>query len=103
MARRDSMDEEEAPHSPEANTPLTDEQLIAVTVGPLQPINSTIYLARYDSAWPDLFARLQEQIREALGEAVLLLEHVGSTSVPGLSAKPVIDMVMAVADSSDEA
>ena len=34
---------------------------------------------------------------------MLLLEHVGSTSVPGLSAKPIIDIVMAVADSSDEA
>ena len=37
-----------------------------------------------------------------IGERVLLLEHAGSTSVPGLSAKPIIDMVMAVADSADE-
>jgi GrpB-like predicted nucleotidyltransferase (UPF0157 family) len=65
-------------------------------------LNSTIYLAPYDPAWPLLFTRLAEQIREALGDGVLLLEHVGSTSVPGLSAKPIIDMVLAVADSSDE-
>jgi GrpB-like predicted nucleotidyltransferase (UPF0157 family) len=65
-------------------------------------LNSTIYLAPYDPAWPVLFTRLAKQIHEALGDAVLLLEHVGSTSVPGLSAKPIIDMVLAVANSSDE-
>jgi len=37
-----------------------------------------------------------------LGDAILLLEHVGSTSIPGLSAKPIIDMVLGVSDSSDE-
>jgi GrpB-like predicted nucleotidyltransferase (UPF0157 family) len=51
--------------------------------------------------WPSLFTRLAKQIREALGDAILLLEHVGSTSVPGLSAKPIIDMVLAVVDSED--
>jgi len=65
-------------------------------------LNSTIYLAPYDPAWPSLFTRLAKQIHEALGDTILLLEHVGSTSVPGLSAKPIIDMVLAVADSSDE-
>jgi hypothetical protein len=53
-------------------------------------------------AWLALFIRLKEQVREALGDGMLLLEHVGSTSVPGLLAKPIIDMVLAVADSSDE-
>jgi GrpB-like predicted nucleotidyltransferase (UPF0157 family) len=38
-----------------------------------------------------------------LGDRVLLLEHVGSTSVPGLPAKPLIDMLLVVADSADEA
>jgi GrpB-like predicted nucleotidyltransferase (UPF0157 family) len=65
-------------------------------------MNSTIYLAAYDPAWPSLFARLKEQIQEVLDDDMLLLEHVGSTSVPRLSAKPIIDMVLAVADSSDE-
>lgn len=85
------------------NPPMTEEQILAATVGERQPHNSTIYMTAYDPEWPALFARLETQIREALGVAVLLLEHVGSTSVPGLSAKPVIDMVLAVADSSDEA
>jgi GrpB-like predicted nucleotidyltransferase (UPF0157 family) len=88
---------------PKANTPLTEEQIIAANVGGVQLLNSTIYLAPYDLAWPALFDRLAQQIHQALGDAVLLLEHVGSTSVPGLSAKPIIDMVLAVADSSDEA
>jgi GrpB-like predicted nucleotidyltransferase (UPF0157 family) len=97
------MEEEKATNSPRANTPMTEEQIIAATVGPRQPLNNTIYLAPYDPEWPTLFTRLKKQIQEALGEEMLLLEHVGSTSVPGLSAKPIIDMVMAVADSSDEA
>jgi GrpB-like predicted nucleotidyltransferase (UPF0157 family) len=84
------------------NPPLSEEQIIAATVGERQPLNSTIYLAPYDPAWPLLFTRLAKQIHEALGDSLLLLEHVGSTSVPGLSAKPIIDMVLAVADSSDE-
>ena len=96
------MEEDRSTDSPRANTPMTEDQIIAATVGERQPLNSTIYLAPYDPAWPSLFTRLAKQIHEALGDAVLLLEHVGSTSVPGLSAKPIIDMVLAVADSSDE-
>ena len=96
------MEEERATDSPRANTPMTEGQILAATVGPRRPTNSTIYLAPYDPAWPALFNRLKKQIQEALGDRMLLLEHVGWTSVPGLSAKPIIDMVMAVADSRDE-
>jgi GrpB-like predicted nucleotidyltransferase (UPF0157 family) len=67
------------------------------------PHNSTIHLARYDPEWPLQFAQLAGRIREALSDRVLQLEHVGSTSVPGLSAKPIIDMLLAVADSANEA
>jgi GrpB-like predicted nucleotidyltransferase (UPF0157 family) len=96
------MEEERSTDSPKVNTPLTEDQIIAATVGTPHPLNSTIYLAPYDPAWPSLFTQLKKQIQEALGDDILLLEHVGSTSVPGLSAKPIIDMVLAVADSSDE-
>jgi GrpB-like predicted nucleotidyltransferase (UPF0157 family) len=96
------MEEDRSKDSPRANTPLTEEQIIAATVGEPRQLNSTIYLAPYDPAWPTLFARLAKQIHEALGGATLMLEHVGSTSVPGLSAKPIIDMILAVTDSSDE-
>jgi GrpB-like predicted nucleotidyltransferase (UPF0157 family) len=96
------MEDDRSTDSPRANTPLTEEQIIAATVGERQPLNSTIYLAPYDPAWPSLFTRLAKHIHAALRDNLLLLEHVGSTSVPGLSAKPIIDMVLAVADSSDE-
>lgn len=84
------------------NAPLTEAQIIAATVGERQPVNSTIYLAPYDPAWPALFSRLATDIQETLGDTLLLLAHVGSTAVPGLSAKPIIDMVLVVADSSNE-
>ena len=65
-------------------------------------MNGPVLLAPYDPAWPSMFDRQARRIRGILGDTVLLLEHVGSTSVPGLSAKPVIDMVLAVPDSADE-
>ena len=49
-----------------------------------------------------LYGREAARVRELLGDRVRLLEHVGSTSVPGLPAKPIIDMLLAVADSADE-
>lgn len=88
--------------SPSANKPMSEEEIISATVGGRRPSNRTIHLAPYDPTWPSLFARLKQRIHEALGEDLLLLEHVGSTAVPGLSAKPIIDMALAVADSSDE-
>jgi GrpB-like predicted nucleotidyltransferase (UPF0157 family) len=79
-----------------------EEQIRAATVGDLVPHEATVALAEYDAAWPVLFDVEARRIRGALGDRVLLLEHVGSTSVPGLAAKPKIDIVLAVADSGDE-
>ena len=79
-----------------------EEEIMSVTVGVPEVLNNTIYLADYDPAWSSIFAELEKEIRGVLKDKVLLLEHVGSTSVPGLSAKPIIDMVLAVLDSSDE-
>ena len=61
-----------------------------------------IEIVAYDPAWPHLFAAQEARIRAALGAAALLIEHVGSTSVPGLRAKPVIDVQLAVRDSANE-
>lgn len=80
----------------------TEDYLRLVTVGELRPHNGTIDLAAYDSAWPSQFDYLAGLILSAISGAAILLEHVGSTSVPGLSAKPVIDMVLAVPNSADE-
>ncbi len=61
-----------------------------------------IQIATYDSAWPLLFEQQAVRIRNSLKEAALRIEHVGSTSVPGLAAKPVIDIHLTVQDSADE-
>lgn len=79
-----------------------DEYLRTVTIGERKPHNKAIHLASYDPNWPLLFERQASRVRNALSGKVILLEHVGSTSVPGLSAKPVIDMVLAVVDSTEE-
>jgi len=65
-------------------------------------VASQIRLVQYVSEWPELYARAAAGIRGVLGPIVLQIEHVGSTSVPELLAKPVIDVVLAVANSSDE-
>jgi len=81
----------------------SDEELALVRVGPVVPHNAPIELSEYDPEWPRLFAREEDRIRAALGGAALRVEHVGSTSVPGLAAKPIIDIVLVVPDSADEA
>ncbi len=82
--------------------PSTEQQIQAAHVKPVAPLNGTIYLAEYDPQWPRLFEREAERIRAVLSERIVLLEHVGSTSVPGLAAKPRIDMLLVVADTADE-
>jgi GrpB-like predicted nucleotidyltransferase (UPF0157 family) len=62
-----------------------------------------VVLADPDPDWAATGARLAAEVRAALGPVALLVEHVGSTSVPGLVAKPVIDLVLAVPDPTDEA
>jgi GrpB-like predicted nucleotidyltransferase (UPF0157 family) len=92
--------------APEQTDPDDDsareQEILAHRVGPVDPLNGTIYLAEYDSEWPGLFAREAARVRAALGARVVQLEHVGSTSVPGLAAKPRIDMILVVPDSADE-
>ena len=61
-----------------------------------------IRIAQYDPRWPELFRQEADNIRAVLGHRVVRLEHTGSTSVPGLAAKPIIDMLLVVANSADE-
>jgi GrpB-like predicted nucleotidyltransferase (UPF0157 family) len=56
-----------------------------------------VRIVPYDPAWPGLFAQLGAALRTALGAAALRIDHVGSTSVPSLDAKPVIDVQVSVA------
>ena len=69
---------------------------------PPPKLTGPIELVNYDPAWPELFAREEARIRSVLGERVVRLEHTGSTSVPGLAAKPIVDITMFVADVNDE-
>src|SRR5215203_5558562 len=62
-----------------------------------------IVIADYDPAWPGRFRPEEAKIRTALGEVALSVEHVGSTSVPGLAAKPIVEILLVVEDSGDEA
>jgi GrpB-like predicted nucleotidyltransferase (UPF0157 family) len=88
---------------PAEAAPRSEEELAAYTIGELQPLTAPIEVADYDPAWPALFDREAARIRGRLGDRVARLEHVGSTSVPGLAAKPRIDILLVVPDSSDEA
>jgi GrpB-like predicted nucleotidyltransferase (UPF0157 family) len=81
---------------------VSDEEMAQALIGPVVPHNAPITLAEYDPGWPALFAREAGRIRAALGAGAVVLEHAGSTSVPGLAAKPIIDIVLAVPDSADE-
>ncbi|HLK46785.1 MAG TPA: GrpB family protein [Bryobacteraceae bacterium] len=85
-----------------AQAPRTEAEIREYTIGELKPLSGRISIVDYDSRWPELFEREAQRIRSVLGTAALRIEHAGSTSVPGLAAKPVIDLVLAVADSADE-
>ena len=73
-----------------------------VDSGLLDRVSRKILLMDYDPKWPHLFRREAAKIQAALGRNALRIEHVGSTSVPGLKAKPVIDVLLVVRASSDE-
>lgn len=56
----------------------------------------TVVVVDYDPAWPKLFESLRDRIASALGPMALAIEHVGSTSVPNMPAKPIVDMDVVV-------
>jgi len=78
-----------------------EERLREVLIGEIEP--RAVVVADYDPAWPERFRREEAKIRAALGEAALAVEHIGSTSVPGLAAKPIVDVLLVVENSADEA
>ncbi len=83
-------------------TPLSEEQIRTHTIGELQPLSSRILIKDYDPQWPEIFQREASRILAVLGSRALRIEHTGSTSVPGLAAKPIIDMLLVIANSADE-
>lgn len=79
---------------------MADETWKAGLIGGVE--KREVKIVDYDVDWPKKFETHAKIIANALGGAALRIEHIGSTSVPGLAAKPVIDILVAVADSADE-
>jgi len=71
-------------------------------VRPRAAHNAPVELAEPDPAWRDQYAGLARAIHDALGPNAVVVAHVGSTSVPGLPAKPIIDVLLVVDDPADE-
>ena len=68
----------------------------------VEPVSAEIDVAEYDPRWPAQAQEISETVSAALSQRALRIEHVGSTAVPGLAAKPVIDLDLTVADPADE-
>ena len=66
-------------------------RLIVVVVEP-------VHIVTYDPSWPALFAEERNLILQAVGQCIEEVEHVGSTAIPGLDAKPVIDLIVGLED-----
>lgn len=60
-------------------------------------MSDPIEVVGYDPAWPVLFAQLGATVRQGLGARALRIDHIGSTSIPGLDAKPILDVQVSVA------
>ena len=82
---------------------MAEEYLKQVTVGEVEAHGGPIRLCPYDPRWPERFRREAEKIRAALGDRALAVEDAGATSVPGLCAKPILDILLLVADAGREA
>ncbi len=80
----------------------SDDELAAATIGPLEPYAVKVVIEDYNPSWPGWYCEEEAAIRAALGALVLRIEHTGSTSVPGLAAKPVIDILLVIPDTTDE-
>jgi GrpB-like predicted nucleotidyltransferase (UPF0157 family) len=79
-----------------------EKRMAEVVIGGLEVLPDRLVVQDYDTAWPRRYEREAERIVGALGDRVVRLEHAGSTSVPGLPAKPIIDIVVEVLDSAAE-
>lgn len=78
-----------------------DAYLDEVLIGGREPIE--IVIAEYNPQWPRRFAVERGRIQHALGPAALSIQHIGSTAVPDLAAKPIIDVLLTIATVDDEA
>jgi len=84
----------------ETRTPRRPDVTALELVGGVEPLAFALH--DYDERWPQIFREHRDRIVAAIGEGALGVEHIGSTSVPGLAAKPIVDIVVAVADITAE-
>ncbi len=82
-----------------SDDPIT-AHLEEIVIGEIAP--AKIVIVDYDPGWPGRFRKEAQRIRAALGCHAKAVEHIGSTAVPGLAAKPIIDILLVVADPRDE-
>ena len=90
------------PMPPASREPMSDEALDKAWIEGPPRLDGPVTIVDYDPEWPALYAREEARIRSILRDRVVAIHHTGSTSVPGLAAKPIIDIALVVADSSDE-
>ncbi|MBB1256376.1 GrpB family protein [Streptomyces sp. OF3] len=81
---------------------MSEAEIRAAHVDKLPRLDGRVELAEPEPEWATAYARTAEAVRRALGADVRLLEHVGSTSVPGLAAKPIIDILLELAEPGRE-
>ena len=79
---------------------MADPKLDTGLIGGLE--KREIRICEYNPEWPATFSKHARIIADALGNSILRMEHIGSTSVPGLAAKPVIDILVVVPNSANE-
>ena len=80
----------------------SEEYLKSVTIGAVERLDGTITLHAYDPSWPEQYQAELRKISRALQGERITVEHVGSTSVPGLCAKPILDILLLVEDAEAE-
>ncbi|WP_328371741.1 GrpB family protein [Micromonospora zamorensis] len=80
----------------------TPEQVDAGLVGDPPRTWGSVVIEEYDRAWARRFTAVRSSLTEALGALIIAVEHVGSTAVPGLAAKPVIDIDLVIEDTAEE-
>jgi GrpB-like predicted nucleotidyltransferase (UPF0157 family) len=79
---------------------LDDAYLDAVLIGGRE--EREVEIVDYDPSWPEVFEAHRQRIQDVLGVRARRIEHVGSTAVPGLAAKPIVDIMVTVDDPQDE-
>jgi GrpB-like predicted nucleotidyltransferase (UPF0157 family) len=82
-------------------TELSPEQTVDAILAGTAARRSPVVVVDYDRAWPELFEELARPVRRALADLAVAVEHVGSTAVAGLPAKPIVDIDVVVQSDDD--